>query len=476
MIKDHSYIKFMFNGKLQELLIDSESGVSSQITVLEWLRSLGHYNGVKEGCAEGDCGACTVVLGELIKSKIQYKAVTSCILFLPYLHGKHLITVEYLSTLNKGEYSLHLIQEILAKHNASQCGYCTPGIVMSLFSFYKNDKQKEDVSTALSGNLCRCTGYESIKNAAFEIAELSGKEGSEDEFDKDHLAILEQINKDHFSSNHYHQPRNLEEALNLKNEKLNLLIVAGATDMALLKTKYQKDLGDILDLSHVEELKKIKKYHTYWEIGAGVNVEDLRLVMREEWPDFKSILDVFGSNQIRSVATLGGNIASASPIGDLLPLLIVHQSQIIIQKKNQLRAEDIEGFIQDYRTNSLSADEMITRIIIPIDKGWIYWSEKVSKRTQLDISSVMVALAFRLTEDQKIGAVVIAYGGMANVPKRASQTEAFLLGRSFEEKSFLEAAEIIKQDYKPLSDVRSSQEGRLVLASNLLLKFYYQNQ
>ncbi len=476
MNKDQPHIRFLFNGKLQELFIDDESSISSQTTVLEWLRSLGSYYGVKEGCAEGDCGACTVVLGELIKGKIQYKAVTSCILFLPYLHGKHLITVEYLSSVDKGEYTLHPIQEILAKHNASQCGYCTPGIVMSLFSFYQNDKQKEDINTSLSGNLCRCTGYESIKNAAHEIVDWSEENEPEYKFDKDHLAVLKQIKGDHFFTTHYYQPQSLKEALKIKSEKPDFVIVAGATDMALLKTKKQKNIGDILDISHIEELKKVEKRKTYWEFGSGVNVEDLRLLIRNEWPDFKAVLDVFGSNQIRSVATLGGNIGSASPIGDLLPLLMVHQVQIIIQSSHQTRVESIESLIQNYRKTSLLADEMITKIIIPIDKGWIYWSEKVSKRRQLDISSVLASFAFRLTKDRKIGAVVLAYGGMAAIPKRAFKTEAFLLGKPFVEESFLEAAEIINHDYKPLSDVRSSQKARILLASNLLKKFYYQNQ
>ncbi|NPD47731.1 hypothetical protein HNS40_19370 [Lentimicrobium sp. S6] len=202
-------------------------------------------------------------------------------------------------------------------------------------------------------------------------------------------------------------------------------------------------------------------------------MEQLRQEMANDWPDFKNILDVFGSRQIRNVATIGGNVGSASPIGDLLPLLMAHQAEIIIQSKHEARPESLEEFILAYRKTSLMPDEMITKIIIPKDEDWLFWSEKVSKRKQLDISTVSAAFALRLTKEKKIGAIILAYGGMAAMPVHATMAEEYLLGKEIEEAHFEKAAKLITEEFQPITDARASKEGRAILAANLLRKFYF---
>lgn len=474
MNKENGSLKFLLNDDIVELELGLDHEYSPTTTVLEWLRSNYDYLGVKEGCAEGDCGACTVVIVEEVNEKLVYKAVTSCILFLPYLHGKQLLTVEHLSKTINGEYELHPVQEVLAKHNGSQCGYCTPGIVMSLFSFYKNKETEEDIQNSLSGNLCRCTGYESIKEAAIEINDLDLVDKFEQK-EQQVIARLKELKKNllAFHSTNYIQPLSLEEALSIKQEKPDLLLIGGASDIALLKTKKHQELPAILDLSNVKELKDIIRQETYWEIGASVTMEQLSQELKEQWPDIKRILDVFGSKQIRNVATIGGNVGSASPIGDLLPLLMAHQAEIIIQSKHETRPESLEEFILAYRKTSLMPDELISKIIIPIDKDWVFWSEKVSKRKQLDISTISAAFAVRLTKEKKIGAIILAYGGMAAMPVHASMAEEYLLGKEFEEVHFEKAAQLITEEFQPITDARASKEGRAILAANLMRKFYF---
>lgn len=478
MNSEVNYIEFLLNNELVKIEFNEHSSFSTTTTVLEWLRSNYDYLGSKEGCAEGDCGACTVVLGEVIDGRMFYKSVTSCILFLPYLNGKQLLTVEHLSKQVYGTYELHPVQEILAKHNGSQCGYCTPGIVMSLFSFYKNKESIEEISESLSGNLCRCTGYESIKDAAIEITKLEKDVDVFTENEKKNVGILEDINhkKNCFSTRDYYQALTLEKALSYKQKNPDCLMIGGASDIALLKTKKHQRLGHILDLSLVSDMKQIIQKDTYLEVGASVSIEQLRYVVNSIWPDFKAILDAFGSKQIRNVATVGGNIASASPIGDLLPLLMSHQAEIIIQSKHEQRPEQLDEFILAYRKTSLMPDELISKIIIPIDSGWIFWAEKVSKRKQLDISTLSAAFALRLTKSNRVSSLFLSYGGMAAMPKRASLAEEFLLGKEWTEENIKEASLLVQEEFQPISDARASKEGRAVLASNLLLKFYWESK
>ena len=315
-------ISFVLDGKIQAL--DFNEQLKPTTTVLNYLRSSPVHKGVKEGCAEGDCGACTVVIGELTQeNKIHYKAWDSCLVFLPMIHGKQLITVENLSQKNGSSEVLHPVQEAMVEGNGSQCGYCTPGIVMSLFSLYKNENSptKECIEDALTGNLCRCTGYKPIIEAAAKACVNEGKDQFT-ENEKQIIDLLLQIkNKSksieiNTAKQKYFQPKTTTEALQLRNKMQNSVLINGATDVALRVTKRHELLEEIIDLSSIEELKTVTKNDIEIIFGAGLSLEEVKRISKNELPALYETLKVFGSKQIRSVATLGGNIGSGSPIGE----------------------------------------------------------------------------------------------------------------------------------------------------------------
>jgi xanthine dehydrogenase small subunit len=430
MEQNNSIIQFLLNEELRTIDFRSQKTLSPTTTVLNYVRDHAKYKGVKEGCAEGDCGACTLVIAELgADDELFYKTITSCIVFLPYLNGKQLFTVEYLSDKQNGETKLHPVQEALVKTNGSQCGYCTPGFVMSMFNLYKTVKSpdREDVEQALSGNLCRCTGYQSILDAAYLFKDLP----KDDKFSllkEKNIRDLKEI--DAKLSNFlidrekevYYQPRQLSQALEYKKDYPESMLIGGASDLALLKTKKYQDLPHLLDLSKIKELQSIEKKDGYWEIGAGVSIEQLREAFGNKFSSFKKMLDVFGSQQIRNVATLGGNLGSGSPIGDTLPVLMAHQAELLIESVDERRTEKLKDYLLGYHKTSLRPEEIITKVILPSD--------------------------------------------------RAYQTEEFLLGKPWEKYVIEEAMEILKDEFTPISDARAEADGRKLLAKNLLLKFY----
>jgi xanthine dehydrogenase small subunit len=480
MAESNSTIQFLLNNEIHTIDFDMDKSISATTTVLNYVRQKAYLKGVKEGCAEGDCGACTLVIAELSQQNtLQYKTITSCIVFLPYLNGKQLFTVEYLSENINGQTVLHPVQEALVKTNGSQCGYCTPGFVMSLFNLYKNSQNpnREEVEQALSGNLCRCTGYQSILDAAYLFKDLP----KEDKFSlmkEKHTQILQ-----HFAQQNtvffvqredeiYFQPRTLQQALEYKKKYPESLLIGGASDIALLKTKKHQSLPHLLDLSQIKEIQNIVKTDDFWEIGAGVSIEQLRLTFQEKFPSFKKMLDVFGSQQIRNMATLGGNLGSASPIGDTLPVLMAHQAELLIETEGSIRTEKLEDYLLGYRKTSLMPDEIITKIRLPFEDGQIIWSEKISKRRDLDISTVSAGFALKQTRDGKVQRIILAFGGMAAITNRAYQTEKFLLGKPWTRKIVEDAMEVMAEEFTPISDARAEAEGRNLLAKNLLLKFY----
>ncbi|MBN2236151.1 MAG: xanthine dehydrogenase small subunit [Bacteroidales bacterium] len=480
----NTYIQFLLNDELLTIDFEQDKRLSPTTTVLNYVRDRAHYKGVKEGCAEGDCGACTLVIAELgADQDLHYKTITSCIVFLPYLNGKQLFTVEYLADKQKGETQLHPVQEALVKTNGSQCGYCTPGFVMSMFNLYKNieNPEREDVEQALSGNLCRCTGYQSILDAAYLFKDLP----KEDKFFRLKEKIIQDLSTITSTARSfyieradevYFQPQTLEEALKYKKENPQSILVGGASDLALLKTKKHQQLPHLLDLSQVLELKEIVKKEDYWEIGATVSLEQLRTSFENEFPSFRKMLDVFGSQQIRNMATLGGNLGSGSPIGDTLPVLMAHQAELLIESADEKRTEKLEDYLLGYRKTSLMPNEIITKVLLPSDDGQIMWSQKVSKRRDLDISTVSAGFSLKLTKEQKVQSIILAFGGMAAITNRAYQTEEFLLGKAWERSVIEEAMQILSDEFRPLSDARAEAEGRKLLAKNLLMKFFQETR
>lgn len=469
-------VSFVLNDKIQEVDF-SGSGYTPTTTVLKYLRSLGGHKGVKEGCGEGDCGACTVVLAELSGGRLRYYAVDSCLVFLPMIHGKQLITVENLADAKGG---LHPVQLAMIESYASQCGYCTPGFVMSLFALYKSPVKatREVIRDAITGNLCRCTGYQPI----IEAAEKACKNRENDIFsirEKQTIKLLKQINTTETiviktDKQRYFKPFLLAETLELKSKYPNAQIVSGNTDTGLRVTKKHELLPEIIDISSVDELKSITKTQESLSVGAGVTIEQLKQTAEKPFPALFSMLSVFGSKQIRSIATLGGNIGSASPIGDTLPVLMAYNAVVAVANKKGSRVISMRDFIKSYRTTDLRKDEIICSVGIPFpEKNQIVRSYKVSKRKDLDISTCSAGFMLELNKkDHTIKEIVLVFGGMAATTRRAVDTERYLLGKKWSKPVVEKAAELLYKEFTPLSDARSGEEFRRIASRNLLWKFY----
>jgi xanthine dehydrogenase small subunit len=450
--------------------------VTPTTTLLNYLRNLPSHKGVKEGCAEGDCGACTVVLGELDRNNaIRYKAVDSCLVFLPMIHGKQLVTVENLGT-STG--ALHPVQQAMVKTGGSQCGYCTPGIVMSLFSLHKNHHRptRREIDDALTGNLCRCTGYKPIVEAAAKGCVHEGVDSLTSS--EPRVAALLQAMPNTAAiiktrTQTYFQPTTLVEALTLKHQHPDAIVICGATDAALRVTKKHELLEKILDLSFVDELKTLREENKSVHIGAGVVLSDVHSKIENDFPALAEMFNVFGSLQIRNLATLGGNLGSASPIGDTLSALIPYDARVVLQNASGKRDVPLKNYIIGYRKTVRADDELIVGITLPKPKQntLVRWY-KVSKRKDLDISTVSAGFRLELDDMNRINSATLAYGGMAERVKQATTAEKFLQGKRWARDVVEEAMSLIDKDFTPISDARGSAEFRKVVARNLLMKFW----
>ena len=442
-------------------------------TILSYIRIKLRKTGTKEGCAEGGCGACTIVLGELKKGKIIYKAINACIAFVPTLAGKQLILVEDLVF---GDGSLHPVQEAMVDYHGSQCGFCTPGFVMSLFAMYKNYSFYKDdiIRDSISGNLCRCTGYRPIINAAKSLNKIS----KFDFFKRNQqlsISLLKKIKQESIvisnKNRKYFAPKNVNELKKILKQYPNSKLLSGGTDVSLVVTKERKDLDSLIYMNSIDELNYIKKNNNYIEVGATTPLIDFELFIKKYFPDFVQILKRFGSIQIRNVCTIAGNIATASPIGDTLPLLLSLDSQIIIKDKDKTRILPLNGFFISYRKTKLKKGQFIHSIRIPLLGKNIFKAYKISKRIDDDISSVCASFNVEL-ENNKVKKIRVAYGGMANIPKRAINCEKILLNSSLSDNIINKAKKSLEKDFKPITDARASQKYRMEVAKNLLEKCF----
>ena len=466
-------IRFFYQGEIR-----SVNGGDPTRTLLQHLREDLHCTGTKEGCAEGDCGACTVVVAELdAQGEVAMKSVNSCIQFLPTLDGKAVYTVE---DLKQPDGSLHPVQQALVECHGSQCGFCTPGFAMSMWSLYlKQEGQREapcrkTVDETLSGNLCRCTGYRPIIEATYRMGELPPVS-----FNRAALkAQLQSMQRSEMYSyahggNTFYAPRTLAELAAVRAEKPDATIVAGSTDVGLWVTKQMRNLGDIIYVRQVRELHRLEEKDGWLTIGAAVSLNDAYEAACKHYKDeLYEMWQRFASQPVRNTGTLGGSVANGSPIGDSAPWMIALGAEIVLRSDKGQRVLPLEKFYLDYMKKDWQPGEFVEAVRIPLPrKDVVFRTYKLSKRYDQDISAVCAAFAFTL-KDGVVSDAHIAYGGMAATSRRAPLAEAAVNGKRWSEETLKLAMAALAQDYTPLTDMRATAGYRMKTAQNLLKRYW----
>ena len=452
------------------------SGFDPTLTILDWLRLGERRMGTKEGCAEGDCGACTVVVGRLVGRRVEYRAINACIAPLASLDGRRLITVEHI----KAGGNLHPVQQAMVERHGSQCGFCTPGIVMSLFALWLNESEanEERIEDALAGNLCRCTGYVPIIAAAREMFERgrAAKEAwtarSTDIAER--LALLQDERRLEIvkGSRRFVAPASLDDFAKFYARHPDATILAGATDVGLWITKEMRLLDTVLHPGRITALEAVVEEEHAFVFGAMTSFADAAKPLGQMHPHLGELFRRFGGEQIRNAGTLGGNVANGSPIGDLPPALIALGATVTLRREDRRRELPLEKFFIAYRRQDRHPGEFVESVRVPkLGATSLFHASKVSKRFDEDISAVCAA--FRLTLDAKghVTEARLAYGGMAATPKRAPLAEGSLVGKAWNELSAEEAALALERDFEPIDDWRASARYRMRCAQNLLQRF-----
>lgn len=452
-----SAVRFLRRGKLVEL-----GDFPPQTTLLDYLRLIEKSRGTKEGCGEGDCGACTVALGSLRDGHIAYQPVNACIVLLGQIDGKELVTVEDLAAGGK----LHPVQRALVDHHGSQCGFCTPGFVMSLFCLSHSGRAatRQDILDQIAGNLCRCTGYRPIVDAALTVCKGADIRTADPFCDDEDILVGDE-------HRFFAAPASLDGLTSLAEKHSDAVILAGATDVGLWITKQLRDLPKIIHLGRVKELHEIEDRHDELVLGSAVTYAEAEPHLGAIDPDIAELLRRLGSKQVRAMGTVGGNIANGSPIGDTPPVLIALGATIELRKGEETRQLPLEDFFIAYGRQDRAPGEVLTRITIPrLASDESFRCYKISKRFDQDISAVLAAFKFTLA-GRRVEHARVALGGMAATPKRARATEAALAGLSLDDrKRWRDAAAMLGQDFSPIDDHRASAAYRLETAQALLMK------
>jgi xanthine dehydrogenase small subunit len=460
-----SVLRFLLNGKLRV-----ESGVAPSMTVLDWLRNVARLTGTKEGCAEGDCGTCTIVLGRPRNGSLRYEAVNSCLMMVPQLDGAAVLTVEGLAAGG----ALHPVQQAMVDADATQCGFCTPGFVMSMFAFRHTGEPVNDanIHDALAGNLCRCTGYRAIADACRRVVGTPA-----DGFASAADATAHQLRQlapctDYRARDQiFLAPRTLGELLEAAEQYPQALLLGGGTDLGLRVSKDREVLPVVISTAGVKELQRVRKTADAIELGGAVTYSAALPYLDIHFPAFAALVRRLGSRQIRNLGTLAGNLATASPIGDTIPCLMALGAEVVLAWRSSTRMVPVASFITGYRETALTPGEVITAIRIPfVAPGQRFAAYKVCKRFDQDISTVVAA--FCLTQqDGRVRELRAVYGGMATSVLRATTVEKAMAGRPWTMESLADIDAALAADLTPISDHRGGAAYRLRAAAGLLRRF-----
>jgi xanthine dehydrogenase small subunit len=465
-------IRFLLNGEAVAL-----SDVQPHETLLDWLRLRRGLTGTKEGCAEGDCGACTVLVGRLGDGGLVYEGVNACIRFMGSLDCSHVVTIEHL----KGaDGRLHLVQQAMVDFHGSQCGFCTPGFVMSLYALWMRDPHPSDqrIEKALQGNLCRCTGYEAIMRAARAVSTYG--EAGRDPLAAERREVARRLEEMQDGrrveigegASRLVVPASTDDLADVLEAEPKAIIVAGSTDVGLWVTKMMRGIAPAVFIGGLRDLQMISEDDGAVTIGAGVSYSDARDHLAARIPALGRLIDRIGGEQVRNMGTIGGNIANGSPIGDTPPPLIALGASLTLRNGKQRRIIPLEEFFIAYGRQDRAPGEFVEAVHVPLPAPAAHFAVyKVSKRRDEDITATLGAFSVTVG-DGVVTAARIAYGGMAATPKRARAVEEAILGRPWTIATVEAAQAAYAQDFQPLTDMRASAEYRLLAAKNLLLRFF----
>ncbi|WDR04117.1 xanthine dehydrogenase small subunit [Devosia algicola] len=466
-------IRFILNNEEISL-----TEVSPTTTLLDFLRLDRRLRGSKEGCAEGDCGACTVLVGRLSGDEIIYDSVTACIRFVASLDGCHVVTVEHLAAKDG---TLHPVQQAMVDHHGSQCGFCTPGFVMSLYGLWMRDPNPTTaaIERALQGNLCRCTGYAPIIRAAKAISSYGAPEADPLRAERIKIkARLETLNDGSRvelgeDAEKFIIPAHLDELAEIYADMPRARIVAGSTDVGLWVTKFMRDIGPAIFIGNIPELRRIAENDSEVRFYAGVSYSEALPIITNYFPQLGELWNRFAGEQVRNMGTIGGNIANGSPIGDTPPPFIALGAKLHLRQGEHRREIKLEDYFLDYGKQDRRPGEFVESVTIPhLPAGEQFATYKISKRRDEDISALCGAFRVFVNDTGHVGMVRIAFGGMAATPKRAKAVEAALDGQPWTVETIEAAVGAFASDFQPIGDMRASAAYRLLVAQNLLRRFH----
>jgi xanthine dehydrogenase small subunit len=473
MVEVANAIRFLLNG--EEITL---TDVAPDLTLLDWLRLERRLRGSKEGCAEGDCGACTVLVGRLFGDEIIYDAVTACIRFVGSLHGTHVVTIEHLRGENG---ALHPVQQAMVDHHGSQCGFCTPGFVMSLYGLWMRNPSptRPAIEKALQGNLCRCTGYAPIIRAG----EAMGTYGQppDDVLWAERIAVKDTVKAFNDGrrvvvgegDKQIIIPASLDDFATVYEANPEARIVAGSTDVGLWVTKFMRNIGPVIFIGHLQELRRIDENDGEVRFYAGVSYSEALPIIQANFPQLGELWNRIAGEQIRNMGTIGGNIANGSPIGDTPPPFIALGAKLGLRRGEHRREIELEDYFVAYGKQDRQPGEFVESVMLPLlPVGEKFATYKISKRREEDISALCAAFRVFVNDAGLVDMARIAFGGMAATPKRAKAVEAALIGKPWTMETVEAAMAAFEADYQPISDMRASAVYRLLTAKNLLTRFF----